>query len=66
MGHQGPEKLKTLFQRHRVPLWERRNWPVIVSRGVAGETLVWSRGFGPAVEFAAGRESRTVLEITEV
>jgi hypothetical protein len=29
------------------------------------EVIVWSRGFGVAAEFAAGQESRTILEILE-
>jgi len=62
VGFRAQEKLKDLFQRRRVPLWERRSWPVIAS----GETLVWSRVFGAASELAASPGARTVLEITEV
>ena len=29
MGRPGSEKIKTLFQEFRIPLWERRRWPVI-------------------------------------
>jgi len=61
-GWSSQEKLKTLFQHRRVPLWERRHWPVVATQ----TGVVWSRGFGPAAEFAARPESRTVLEITEV
>lgn len=42
-----PEKLKTLFQEHRVPLWARRHWPVLV----AGTEIVWTRQFGCASKF---------------
>lgn len=62
VGSGSEEKLKTLFQSRKVPLWERRNWPVVASE--AG--VIWSRGFGAAAEVAAGPESRMVLEITEV
>ncbi len=55
------EKLKTLFQSRRVPLWERRHWPVVASE----DQVVWSRGFGPAANLVAGPETRTVLEIDE-
>ena len=46
-AHRSPEKVKTLFQEHRVRLWERRHWPVVVS----GHELVWVRGFGAAEKF---------------
>ncbi len=46
-GHQSAEKIKTLFQDHRVRLWERRHWPVLV----CGEEIVWARHFGAAEQF---------------
>jgi tRNA(Ile)-lysidine synthase len=58
----GRTKIKTLFQENRVPLWERRHWPVIVS----GASIVWARRFGVAGEFAAGPSSRRVLAIREI
>lgn len=60
-GATGPEKIKTLFQESRVPLWERRHWPVLID----GTSIVWARRFGPAAEFAAGRGSPIVLRIRE-
>jgi tRNA(Ile)-lysidine synthase len=60
-GYTGPEKIKLLFQKHKVPLWERRKWPIIVS----GETIVWVRRFGPAAEYAATPLSRRVIGISE-
>ncbi|MBI3693817.1 MAG: tRNA lysidine(34) synthetase TilS, partial [Acidobacteria bacterium] len=62
LGTAGPEKLKTLFQDRKVPLWERRHWPVVAS----GEMVIWARGFGTAAELAAGPASSTVLEIAEL
>jgi tRNA(Ile)-lysidine synthase len=56
------KKIKTLFQEHRIPLWERRTWPVVTS----GNSIVWTRRFGAASEFAAGPESRKILMIREV
>ncbi|HEX4168948.1 MAG TPA: tRNA lysidine(34) synthetase TilS [Bryobacteraceae bacterium] len=47
VGHQSPEKVKTLFQEHRVLLWERRHWPVLVAAG----RIAWVRGFGASREF---------------
>jgi tRNA(Ile)-lysidine synthase len=61
-GRTAAEKIKTLFQEHRIPLWERRTWPVIS----IAESIVWSRRFGVAAQFAAGPESRQVLRIREV
>ena len=65
-GQSAGEKIKTLFQEFRIPLWERRTWPVVcrVDSGIAG-AIVWTRGFGVANEFAAGPESRNVLTIRE-
>jgi tRNA(Ile)-lysidine synthase len=61
-GRSATEKIKTLFQEFRVPLWERRTWPVIT----LGNSILWTRKFGVAGEFAAGPESRNMLIIREV
>jgi tRNA(Ile)-lysidine synthase len=61
-GRSVAEKIKTLFQEFRIPLWERRSWPVIARSG----SIVWTRRFGVAGEFAAGPESRNILMIREV
>jgi tRNA(Ile)-lysidine synthase len=58
-GHKRAEKIKTLFQQHRVVLWERRHWPVVV----AGGEIAWVRGFGSAAKFAAGGTSRRMLRL---
>ncbi|HVW09842.1 MAG TPA: tRNA lysidine(34) synthetase TilS [Bryobacteraceae bacterium] len=61
-GHPGTAvKIKTLFQDYRVPLWERRTWPVIVM----GDSIVWTRRFGPARQFAATAESKSILLVKE-
>ena len=62
VGRNSSGKIKTLFQEYRVPLWERRTWPVIVQ----GDRIVWSRGFGVAGDLAAGPDSRKILTIREV
>jgi len=54
-------KIKTLFQEFRIPLWERRRWPVIVM----GESIVWTRRFGAAREYAASEESESVLLVRD-
>ena len=61
-GRATADKIKTMFQEHRVPLWERRSWPVIVD---ADDSIVWSRKFGAAAQFAAHPDSRLVLIIQE-
>ena len=54
-----PEKVKELFQKHRIPLWRRRAWPIVV----LGDLPVWVAEFGPAADFAATPETRTALRI---
>ena len=55
------QKIKTFFQEHRVPLWRRRNWPVIESNG----RVVWTRDFGTDRNFSARPESEQTLLIRE-
>jgi len=62
VDHSGGEKIKLLFQQARIPLWERRSWPVITS----GEKIIWVRRFGPAAEVAGAPESRVLLKVEEV
>jgi tRNA(Ile)-lysidine synthase len=67
-GRSAADKIKTLFQEFRVPLWDRRTWPVI-TRAAAGlnepDTILWTRKFDVAREFAAGPDSRKILMINE-
>ena len=58
-GKNHPEKLKVLFQENRVPLWERRHWPVVL----ADNEIVWTRRFGVAAQFAASATSRQCIRI---
>ena len=60
-GRLHEEKIKLLFQEGRVPLWERRHWPIITYNGV----ILWARRFGAAADFAAGPGARVVLRIQE-
>jgi tRNA(Ile)-lysidine synthase len=62
VGAAGPEKLKQMFQSGRVPLWERRFWPIIEN----GQGIVWSRRFGPAAGLEASERSGQVLKIGEI
>ena len=49
------KSFKERFEAERIPLWERRNWPIIT----AGSEIVWSKRFGVADRFrvAAGGRS---------
>ncbi len=60
-GTASPEKVKTLFQQQRIPLWERRDWPVIAM----GDHLVWARQFGVSADFAATEASTRTALVTE-
>ncbi len=59
-GHQSAEKVKSLFQEYRVPLWERRHWPVLVF----DQKIAWVRGFGCSQEFLARQEPEDPLSLT--
>jgi len=61
VGRRQEEKIKLMFQEGRVPLWERRAWPIITYNGV----ILWTRQFGAAADFAPGPEARVVLRIDE-
>ncbi len=60
-GRRNVAKVKEMFQEQRVPLWERRHWPLLV----CGKEILWSRRFGPAGEYVAAPDSRTRVEISE-
>lgn len=62
VGSTGKEKIKTLFQKARIPSWDRRNWPILTD----GTSIVWVRLFGAAVEFAAGDAAKVILKVQEV
>lgn len=54
-------KLKELFRQRRIPVEQRRHWPVLVS----GNEIVWVRGFPPAASVVACRSSQEVMMISE-
>jgi tRNA(Ile)-lysidine synthase len=61
VGKRSEVKLKTLFQEAKIPLWERRTWPVLA----IGDSIVWTRNFGAAADFAAGPDTSRPMSITE-
>ena len=58
-GHQSAEKIKKLFQEHRVLLWDRRHWPVLQ----CGGEIAWARSFGVAEKFSVAREESEEIEL---
>ena len=60
-GRSSELKIKQMFQEARVPLWERREWPVLV----ADDKILWSRQFGPAAGFSVTEDSQCRLTICE-
>ena len=61
MGASGESKLKDLFQRARIPVWERSGWPILETDA----QIVWSRRFGAAAWCAAGPDTPVVLRVRE-
>lgn len=58
-GHRTAKKVKTLFQEHRVRLWERRHWPVLVCRG----EIAWARDFGVSSKFCSEIRNQDSLDV---
>lgn len=54
-------KLKELFRQQKIPLNQRKLWPVLE----CGKTIVWVRGFPPATPVAASPDSKQVMVIGE-
>lgn len=62
VGYGSVHKLHDLFQKARVPYWDRAMWPIMLSKG----RIVWASRFGPAAQVAPGAATRSVLTIREV
>jgi tRNA(Ile)-lysidine synthase len=56
------QKIKTLFQEARVPIWDRHGWPVLT----CGDEIVWTRQFGTAERFLPRVQSGPVLRVYEI
>jgi len=59
-GRKEPILLKKLFQSAQVPLWERKNWPIITD----GVSIVWAYRFGADERFAATIDTRNILRFS--
>jgi tRNA(Ile)-lysidine synthase len=61
VGSHSRRKVKELFQEGRVPLGQRRLWPVLD----CGKSVIWVRGFPPDAQVAVSPETERVLTIVE-
>jgi tRNA(Ile)-lysidine synthase len=61
LGSTGQEKIKTLFQQARIPLWERSGWPILTD----GKSIVWVRRFGVAAGSAAQAGTKMILQVRD-
>jgi tRNA(Ile)-lysidine synthase len=61
MGRSRPEKVKFLFQEARIPLWERRDWPILLLNG----QIVWARQFGSALDSATLTPGKPLVRVVE-
>jgi tRNA(Ile)-lysidine synthetase-like protein len=61
-GCRAAVKLKALFQKARVPRWERSAWPVLA----AGSRIVWARRFGAAVDAAGGKAGNEAVKVSDL
>jgi len=59
-GSRRRRKLKELFERRKIPVGQRKLWPVLVS----GEEIVWVRDFPPAACAAADTPNAKQLLVT--
>lgn len=56
------EKVKQMFQNGRIPLWERKFWPILET----SQGIVWTRKFGSAAAVEATRATTRRLRIEEI
>ena len=61
LGYSKAQKLKELFRQHRIPVGQRKVWPVLESGG----EIVWVRGFPVAAAAAASPEAGRVMTVIE-
>jgi tRNA(Ile)-lysidine synthase len=61
LGHWTQRKLKDLFQRKRIPPEQRRQWPLLI----AGEKIVWAKGWGASREFSPSAHSQEAILLHE-
>ncbi len=65
-GHtRAPRKVKELLQDRKVPLAQRRAWPVITSAASGHDEVIWVRGFPPPQQLLAPSSGGQGLIIQE-
>lgn len=62
MGSRKVRKLKELMAQRKIPVGQRKGWPVLESGG----EIVWARGFPPASLIAASPSSDQIILIEEI
>jgi tRNA(Ile)-lysidine synthase len=60
-----PRKIKELLQDRKVPLAQRRTWPVITSAASGHEEVIWLRGFPPPQQLLVSGGGKLGLIIQE-
>lgn len=60
-GSRRARRVKELFGQHRIPVGQRKLWPVLECSG----EIIWVRGFPPAAAVVASPGSRRTLIIVE-
>ncbi|MEI9815258.1 MAG: tRNA lysidine(34) synthetase TilS [Acidobacteriota bacterium] len=58
-GHAHPIRVKELFQKARIPSWERASWPILTSKG----KILWVKKFGPAAGLEGAAAAMVIREI---
>jgi tRNA(Ile)-lysidine synthetase-like protein len=60
-GKRQAQKLKRLFSDARIRISDRERWPVLTSAG----RIAWTRGWPPAADFLAGKETKRRVVVLE-
>jgi tRNA(Ile)-lysidine synthase len=61
-GREKRKKLKELFREKRITVSDRMRWPVLL----AGDDVIWARGFQPDIGFVPAEHSTQAILISEV
>ena len=61
-GAPRPAKVSELFERARIPSWERSGWPMLLD----GTDIIWTRRFGVAQGRAPGDGCRRIVRVREI
>lgn len=60
-GHHHSEKLKRLMIEHKIPVTQRRRWPIVVA--AVDDEIIWGPQLPVAARYAAGSETRIFAAI---